>query len=180
MSIDERDVVCRATRGDAGAFSQLYNEYFDKVYRYIYLRVGNQAEVEDLTQEVFVKALEAIGSYQWRNLSFAAWLFRIAHNHVVDYLRKEGKVERVVWDDNATSLEEPNVASAAERALELEELRKNIERLSPAQRAVVLLRFGGGLSVTEVAKVLGKSPGTVKALQHSGLVALRKMMLPGR
>lgn len=177
MSIDERDVVSRAIRGDGEAFSQLYGEYFDRVYRYIYLRVGNQSEVEDLTQEVFIKAFEGISSYRWRSLSFAAWLFRIAHNHVIDHLRKEGRVEKVVWDDNVSSLEEANPALVAERALELEELRDNIERLSPAQRAVILLRFGSGLSVVEVAKVLGKSPGTVKALQHSGIAALRKMML---
>ena len=180
MSIDERNVVFRAIKGDVEAFSQLYEEYFDKVYRYIYLRLGNQSEVEDLTQEVFVKALEAIGSYRWRNLSFAAWLFRIAHNHVIDHLRKEGKVEKVVWDDNVTSFEDPNPALVAEQKLELEELRENISKLSPAQRAVILLRFGGGLSVGEVAKVLGKSPGTVKALQHSGIVALRKLMLLDR
>jgi RNA polymerase sigma-70 factor (ECF subfamily) len=179
MSI-EKDVVSRAIKGDGGAFAQLYEEYFDKVYRYIYLRLGNQAEVEDLTQEVFVKVLEAIGSYKWRDLPFAAWLFRIARNHMIDHLRKEGKVEKVTWDDNTADVEEPNPASVAERRIESEELRDNIRRLSPAQRVVISLRFGSGLSVAEVAKVLGKSPGTVKALQHNGVVALKKMMLVDR
>ncbi|GAH71496.1 unnamed protein product, partial [marine sediment metagenome] len=90
MSI-EKDVVSRAVKGDGGAFAQLYEEHFDRIYRYVYLKVGNQAEAEDLTQEVFVKALEAIGSYKWRNLPFVAWLFRIAHNQVIDYLRKQGR-----------------------------------------------------------------------------------------
>jgi RNA polymerase sigma-70 factor (ECF subfamily) len=178
--IEEKDVVSRAIKGDGEAFSLLYEEYFDKVYRYIYLRLGNQAEVEDLTQEVFVKALEAIGSYKWRDLPFASWLFRIARNHMIDHLRKESKVEKIAWDDNMARVEEPNPALVAEQRLEIEELRENIKKLSPAQRAVISLRFGGGLSVAEVAKVLGKRPGTVKALQHSGIVALRKMMLVDR
>jgi RNA polymerase sigma-70 factor (ECF subfamily) len=180
MSIDEKDIVSRAIKGDGEAFAQLYEEYFDKVYRYIYLRLGNQAEVEDLTQEVFVKVLEAIGSYRWRNLPFASWLFRIARNHMIDYLRKAGKVEKIAWDDNIAHVEELNPALIAEQRLEVEELRDNVEKLSPAQRAVISLRFGAGLSVAEVAKVLGKSPGTVKALQHSGIVALKKLMLAER
>jgi RNA polymerase sigma-70 factor, ECF subfamily len=176
MSIEEKDVVCRAIEGDGEAFARLYEEYFDKVYRYLYLRLGNQAEVEDLTQEVFVKALEAIGSYRWRSLPFASWLFRIARNHMIDHLRKAGKVQKVAWDDNIASVEEPNPVLVAEQRLEVEELRNNIEKLSPAQRAVVSLRFGSGLSVAEVAKVLGKSTGTVKALQYNGIVALRRML----
>jgi len=180
MSIDEKEVVSRAISGDGEAFAKLYEEYFDKVYRYIYLRIREQAEVEDLVQEVFVKALEAIGSYRWRNLPFASWLFRIARNHMIDHLRKSGKVEKMDWDDNIAYVEGPNPSRIAEQTLEIEELRANIEKLSPAQRAVISLRFSGELSVDEVARVLGKSPGTVKALQHNGIVALKKMMLADR
>jgi RNA polymerase sigma-70 factor (ECF subfamily) len=179
MSI-EKDVVSRAIKGDGEAFAQLYEEHFDKIYRYIYLRLGNQAEAEDLTQEVFVKALEAIGSYKWRNLPFASWLFRIAHNQVIDYFRKEGKVEKVAWDNNIAHVDEPNPAFVAEQRLEGEELSDNVKKLPPSQREVVSLRFGAGLSIAEVAKALGKSPGTVKALQYNGIVALRKMMLGDR
>jgi len=99
---------------------------------------------------------------------------------MIDHLRKAGRVEKVAWDDNIARVEEPNPALIAEQRLEIEELRDNVEKLSPAQRAVISLRFGGGLSVAEVAKVLGKNPGTVKALQHSGIMALKKMMLVDR
>ncbi|MDH5363814.1 MAG: sigma-70 family RNA polymerase sigma factor [Dehalococcoidia bacterium] len=179
MSI-EKDVVSRAIKGDGGAFAQLYEEHFDRIYRYVYLKVGNQAEAEDLTQEVFVKALEAIGSYKWRNLPFVAWLFRIAHNQVIDYLRKQGKVGKVVLEDDITLVSGSNPAFMAERELEIEELINNVKKLSPAQREVISLRFGSGLSVAEVAKALGKNPGTVKALQYNGIVALRKLMLGDR
>jgi RNA polymerase sigma-70 factor (ECF subfamily) len=179
MSI-EKDVVSQAVKGDGEAFSQLYEEHFDKVYRYIYLRLGNQAEAEDLTQEVFIKALEAIGSYKWRNLPFASWLFRIAHNQVIDYSRKQGKAAKVALEHNVTPANEPNPALIAERALESEELANAIGNLPPAQRQVISLRFGAGLSIAEVAKTLGKSEGTVKALQYNGIASLRKMLLADR
>jgi len=175
MSI-ERDVVSRAIKGDGEAFAQLYEEHFDRIYRYVYLKVGNQAEAEDLTQEVFVKALEAIGSYKWRNSPFASWLFRIAHNRVVDYFRKQGKVEKVVLEDDITLVSESNPALTAERQLEIEELINKVKKLPPAQREVISLRFGAELSTAEVAKVLGKNTGTVKALQYNAIVALRKML----
>ena len=173
----EKDVVSRAIKGDGEAFAQLYERYFDGIYRYIYIRLGNQSEVEDLTQEVFVKALEAIGCYKERNLPFAAWLFRIAHNLVIDYFRKQGKVEKVPLEDDMILVSKSNPALAAERELEIEELINHVEKLSPAQREVISLRFGAELSVAEAAKVLGKNEGTVKALQYNGIVALRKMLV---
>ena len=176
MSI-ERDVVSRAIKGEGEAFTQLYEKYFDGIYRYIYLRVRNQTETEDLTQEVFVKALKAISSYQQRNLPFAPWLFRIAHNQVIDYFRKEGKVEKVPLEEDTPLVSKLNPALTAERELEIENLVRKVAELSPAQREVISLRFGAELSIAETAKALGKNEGTVKALQFNGIVALRKMLL---
>ncbi len=173
----EKDVVSQAIKGDREAFAQLYERYFGGIYRYIYIRLGNQHEAEDLTQEVFVKALEAIGCYKQRNLPFASWLFRIAHNRVIDYFRKQGKVEKVSLEDDMTLVSKSNPALTAERELEIEELINHVEKLSPAQREVISLRFGAELSVAEAAKVLGKNEGTVKALQYNGIVALRKMLV---
>jgi len=179
MSI-EKDVVSRAIKGDGEAFAQLYEEHFDKIYRYVYLRLGGQAEAEDLTQEVFVKALEAIGSYRWRSLPFASWLFRIAHNQVIDYFRKQGKVGKVAWDNDITLADESDPSLAVEQKIEVEKVLDWVKKLSPAQCEVISLRFGVGLSVAEVAKALGKNAGTVKALQYNGIVALRKMMAGNR
>ena len=175
MSTDEKEIIARAAGGDEEAFARLYERYFDRIYRYIYLRVDNQTEAEDLTQEVFVKALVAIDSYRWRSLPFGSWLFRIAHNHVVDHFRMIGKRGTTAWNEDAIHIEQPNPAAIAERQLESRDLRHKIEKLPPAQREVISLRFWGELSVAEVAKVLGKRPGTVKALQHGGIVALKKM-----
>ncbi len=173
---DEHELVARAAKGDADAFSKLYEEHFDRVFRYLYVRLGNEAESEDLTQEVFAKVLEVIGSFQWRDVPFASWLFRIAHNKMIDHIRKEKRVERDDSEETVLSLDDPDPADIAEHNLQLERVRHNIGKLSPAQREVIWLRFGAGLSTTEVAGALGKSTGTVKALQYNGIVALRKLM----
>ena len=94
---NEESLVRQAIDGSQLAFSRLYDEHFDKVYRYIYFRVTNQAEAEDLTQEVFLKALNEIGSYKWRDVPFTSWLFRIARNQVVDYIRKQSKQKNRIW-----------------------------------------------------------------------------------
>ncbi len=173
---EEQEIVARAARGDVDAFTKLYEENFDRVYRYLYVRLGNEAESEDITQEVFAKVLEVIGSFQWRDVPFASWLFRIAHNKMIDHIRKEKRVERADSEEAVLSLDDPDPADIAEHNLQLEKVRHNIGKLSPAQREVIWLRFGAGLTTTEVASALGKSTGTVKALQYNGIVALRKLM----
>ena len=173
----EKDVVARAIKGDGEAFTQLYETNFDRIYRYIYLRVGNISEAEDLTQEVFVKAMGAISSYRWRNLPFISWLFRIARNQVIDYLRKRDKVVTQELDDNITLPAESDPADITERKLETEKLAGLINKLSPAQREVIILRFSSELSITETANALGKKQGTIKALQYTGIMALRNMVL---
>jgi len=175
MSV-EKEVVCRAAKGDGKAFASLYEEYFERIYRYLYLRLENQSDAEDLTQEVFVKALEAIGGYRWRGLPFASWLFRIAHNLMIDLIRKRGKVAEEETEEDIPAGGESDPAAITERNLEVARLMDNMDRLSPAQKEVLSLRFGAGLSIAEVARLLGKSPGTVKALQYNGIVALRKRL----
>src|SRR5512143_1818066 len=88
---DEEGLVRRAQQQDAQAFAQLYEAYFDKIYRYIVLRVGNETEAEDLTQGVFMKVLHSISSYKPQGVPFSSWLYRIAHNQVVDFLRQKSK-----------------------------------------------------------------------------------------
>lgn len=174
MSADEV-LVHEAIEGNQSAFAELYDRHFDKIYRYVYLKVSNRAEAEDLTQEVFLKALRAIGSYKWRQIPFSSWLFRIAHNEVIDYYRKTGRRELVQFNNNVHDMKEDPVL-VAEHSFEKEKLMAALQKLSPAQREVISLRFGSELSIAEVAKTLGKREGTVKALQFSATVALRKIL----
>jgi len=171
----EENLVRQAVDGNQQAFTRLYDEHFDRIYRYIYFRVSNQAEAEDLTQEVFLKALQAIGSYKWRDLPFAAWLFRIAHNQVIDHLRKQSKQKKAPLEEAAAvSVEDP--VAMTEHKSEIEELTSAVKELPSAQQEVISLRFISGLPIAEVAKTLGKSEGTVKALQFNGTVSLRRIL----
>jgi RNA polymerase sigma-70 factor (ECF subfamily) len=177
----EEELVRRAQRREPEAFGQLYEEHFDRIFRYVLLRVRNQADAEDITQQVFLKALENIGSYRWRGMPFASWLFRIAHNSVVDHWKKKSRQNVVAVapeeiDDMAASPDDPAVLT--ELNFDVKQLAAACEQLTDGQREIISLRFAGGLSVAESAKVMGKSEGAVKVLQHAALVKLRRIFYP--
>ena len=172
---DEESTARGLQKRDPEAWAEVYEKYFSRVYRYIALRVGDRTEAEDLAGQVFLKALESISSFNWRGVPVSAWLFRIAHNQVIDHWRTDkAKLhslleEWLVSDDMDPVLE-------AERSLDIRQVVQAVGQLTQAQREVIELRFAGELSTAEVAKVLGKSQGAVKVLQHSALVALRKRL----
>ncbi|MBA7523412.1 ECF RNA polymerase sigma factor SigW [subsurface metagenome] len=171
---DEESLVRRAQHRDQEAFAQLYEEHFDKIYRYVTFKIGNKTEAEDMTQQVFLNALQSISSFKWKGIPFSAWLFRIAHNQVVDYLRSK-KRTTVPLDESLVS-NDNNPQLLTEQKLDIEQLILATEKLTEAQREVISLRFAGELSIAQVAKAMGKSQGAVKALQHSAIVALRKTL----
>ena len=175
---DEQDLVHRAQNGDKEAFTELYETYFSKLYRYVVVRIGNRAEAEDMTQQVFVKAYKSISSYRWRGVPFSAWLFRIAHNLIVDFFRKESKRPTVPLEESLVASND-NVQQVVERRLDIERVMAATRQLTAAQREVISLRFAGGLAIAEVARTMGKSEGAVKALQHSAIAALRRVLLVG-
>jgi RNA polymerase sigma-70 factor (ECF subfamily) len=170
---EESSIARRVQKRDPEAWGILYEEYFPKLYRYIALRVGNKAEAEDLIEQVFVKAFESIPSFRWRGVPISAWLFRIAHNQVVDHLRKATRSKTLsVGEFLGNNDAEPE--AMAKRNMTIEQLAGAMGTLTQAQRDVIQLRFAGGLSTAQVAKIPGKSQGAVKALQHSALATLRR------
>ncbi len=173
---NEDYIVRRAINGDNEAFTRLYDLYFDKIFRYVYFRIRKQTEAEDLTQEVFIKAMKAIGSYKIGKTPFAAWLFRIAHNQVIDHVRKVGQYQSTSLEEAATIAGTDDPVSSAETSIEVGELNWAISQLPPAQQEVITLRFISGLSINEVADISGKKEGTVKALQFSATASLRKLL----
>ena len=174
---DEPGLIRRAQQGDQVALTQLYEENFDRIYRYIVAKIGDRTEAEDMTQQVFLNVLKSISSYKSKGMPFSSWLYRIAHNQVVDYFRKKSKRLTVPLDE---SLPIPAIGGdpehLAEVKLEIEELVTAAKKLTTAQQEVISLRFAAELSITEVAGVMGRSEGAVKALQHSAIVALRKVL----
>jgi len=174
---DEAGLIRRAQQRDQVALTQLYEDNFDRIYRYIVLKISDRTEAEDMTQQVFLKALKSLSSYRFKGMPFSSWLYRIAHNQVVDYYRKKSKQATVPLDE---SLPIPargdDPERLVEKKIEIHELIVATRHLTEAQQEVISLRFAAELSIAEVAGVMGRSEGAVKALQHSAIVALRKTL----
>ena len=155
--------------------ASLYDEYFDRIARYIYVRLGDHHEAEDLAGEVFLRALKSLKSYKERGIPMQAWLFKIAHNVLVDHYRKNKRMTTVSIDDVTVEARD-NPAVSAERKIEMERVSKAMKELTPTQREVVQLRFFGGLSSREVGGILGKSDGAVREMQRAAVEKLRRLL----
>ncbi len=172
----ERAIVDAAIAGDEAALAELYNLYFPRVYRYILARVGNPFDAEDLTEEVFLRVLDAIGRFQWREAPFSAWLFRIAHNAVISHRRKEGARGRSSPLSEALPVDSQGPEEMVANRLALNEVMKAADTLPEAQRRVIGYRFAAGLTVAETARAMGKGEGNVKVIQHKAIAKLREML----
>ena len=176
----ERATVDRARTGDQQALADLYDWYMPRVYKYVVARVGNPAEAEDLTEEVFLKMLGAIGGFRWREVPFSSWIFRIAHNCIATHYRRSAQRGGATSELSEDMVDErPDLALAVEERITIEEVRRASALLPDAQREVIALRFAVGLSIAETAKALGKREGNIKALQHKAVAKLQKMLVPG-
>lgn len=168
----------RAQHGDAAAFGALYETYAPVIYRFLRRRLDGPDEVvEDLTEEVFVKVYEKLDRYQERGVPFTAWLYRIAHNHLVDHLRTQPKAIAYSLDE-VTNVAERGAASAFGRVLDREALAPALARLTNEQRQAVQLRFLEGLSVADTASLMQRSDEAVKKLQARALANLRRLLAP--
>jgi len=167
----ERSLVDRARR-DATAFGELYDFYLPRIYGFIYRRVQERAVAEDLTATVFQKGLEAVRRAEFRNDSFGGWLYRVAHNQVIDHARRGRRVVRLEWTDA-----DARAADALGDAAERDELRTALASLPGSHRQVLTLRFLDDLAAEEAAAVLGCSRGTFAVRLHRALAALRGAML---
>jgi RNA polymerase sigma-70 factor (ECF subfamily) len=175
-ALNERLLVDTAKTGDEKALSELYLLYFPRVYRYILARTGNTYDAEDLAEEVFMRVLEAIERFQWREAPFSAWLFRIAHNAVISQRRKEtarGKSGPLL---DGIPVDSAGPEDLVEHRLVLNEVMEAAQKLPEAQRQVIALRFGAGLTVAETARAMNKGEGNVKVIQHKAIAKLREMM----
>jgi RNA polymerase sigma-70 factor, ECF subfamily len=169
-----QDQVRLAQEGDVVALAALYDEHYGLIFGYLRARLGDRHAVEDLTGEVFQRMLTALPNYRAQGLPFRAWLFRIAHNLLVDHYRQLGRAVVVEWQDTAQSADPgADPAAGIERTLTLEQTYRALAGLDDHQREVVTMRFLSGLSVRDTALALGKSEDAVKALQRRGLAALR-------
>ncbi|MGH2586037.1 MAG: RNA polymerase sigma factor [Dehalococcoidia bacterium] len=177
----ERALIERACKGERYAVESLYEIHVDRIYRFVLFGVrGNHADAEDLTAEVFVRMVEYLPRFQWQNVPFQAWLYRIARNLVASHYRRPGNRGGASIDDIDFADPQAGPEGLAEHRLMLDDVYEAVKRLPEAQRRVIELRFGADLSVRETAQILSKSENNVKVLQHKALQRLTKLMRGGQ
>ena len=165
---DERALI-EAAQADPARFVDLYERHVDRVYAYVIRRTGNRAEAEDITSEVFERALVNLPKFEWRGVPLIAWLFRIAANALADRRRE---IERDSADPPPDVPDESESATIERRAM----LFQLVGRLPDLQRQVIEMRFAEGRSIREIAAALERSEGAVKQLQLRAIENLRKSM----
>lgn len=184
MPLEGRDVdigdlkheVRRAARGDEDSAALLFDHYYPRVYRYVFAKLRNHQDAEDVASETFARVLRHLDRFKWKGNGFEAWLFRIASNLVIDHYRASGKedVGVTMADALPTNVETPEeMMLTQERAVELGDL---IDQLPPDQREVVLLRFSGGLDSEAIGRLTKRNANAVRQLQFRALTNLRRKM----
>jgi len=164
-------LVERAAGGDIEAFGELYSIYLDRIYRYVFYQVKDKMTAEDITEDVFIKAWKVIDSCKGRGETFSPWLYRIAHNQVIDILRSRRK-QLLTEMETVDKVSGPELE--VEGKLERQELLGMIAYLPEAQRQVIILKFFEGLDNFEIGQVMGKKQGAIRILQMRALSTLRK------
>lgn len=178
---DRSDVeLVELAKTDKAAFGVIYERYVDKIYKYIYYRVGNKHDAEDLTSRVFFRALAHVETYEDRGVPFQAWLYRIAHNLVANHHRDKGRRKIIPLDEYITNslftgIDGPE--RAAEDAEDRERLLKAVRRLPEDRQQLLTLKFLERLSNAEIGEIMGRTEGAVKSLYHRTLTALRDDLL---
>jgi RNA polymerase sigma-70 factor, ECF subfamily len=169
------ELVSMAEKGDVAAYGCLYDRYMDQIFRYIYFRVNNQQETEDMVEIVFLKTFEQIKHQQLKIEKFKSWLYRTANNLVTDHYRTRKipvSFEEVILSASSESLPESVVQ---DREIHLQ-LRTVIEMLEPDMQQVIVCRFVNGLSHEETAQIIGIKANYLRVLQYRALQKLRKLL----
>jgi len=154
--------------------ASLYEEYYDRIARYAYARIGDRCEAEDIASETFLKALESLHKYRDQGIPIQAWIFRIAHNLVVDHLRKVTKNRDLPIEIEST-IDDSDPAATAEIKIQIESVKLAMEKLTEEQREVLQLRFFGQMTSREVSGIMQKSDGAVREMQRAALEKLRQI-----
>jgi RNA polymerase sigma-70 factor (ECF subfamily) len=167
----------RAIQGDHEAFGQLYEQYVERIFNYVYYRTGNQHDAEDLTAKVFFRAMRRIPQYEERGLPISAWLYRIAHNLVANWHRDRGRRPEISLDETFASVprsEHPEVTLL--KVEEHDNLLRIIRGLPPERQQLIILKFVEHMSNADIGQIMGRTEGAIKSLYHRTLLSLRAEM----
>lgn len=168
---DERDLVERA-KSDPTAFGELYDRHFEQIYRFVFSRTRHQSAAEDVTSEVFMKALRGLPRYQDTGRPFSAWLYQIAVNAIADKYRSTRPTQDLE-DARDLAAQGPGVDEITTARDELRRIWTVVETLPLAQRTAMVLKFQEDMKIEDIAAVMGKTPGAVKLLVHRGVTTVR-------
>jgi RNA polymerase sigma-70 factor, ECF subfamily len=170
------DLVRRVRANEPLAFDELYARYSPRVFGYLFQRLnGDAEEAEDLTADVFTRVYEKIDNFQPQGAPLSAWVFRIAHNRLIDTIRRRPRQTQVTLED-APELTSAPVFGEVDQQVALDQIKAGLSRLTPEQRQVIVLRFLEGKSLAETAAAVNRNEDAVKKLQARGLAALRRGM----
>lgn len=173
---DESEIVWRARGGSTEAFAELYCRHQPTIARYVMTRVKNPSEAEDLTEAIFESAWKAMGRYKEQGVPFLAWLYRLAHNRVIDHYRAQRVVLSLIPEVHETLLADDDTI---EHNLNGTDLAEALALLTEEQRQVILLRFVQGMNGREVAQTMAKREDAVRALQFRAIATLRRILNEG-
>lgn len=176
MNPDDASLVRQFQNGSREAFEKLYERYRSSVYSYVYYRVSEVTTAEDITSEVFIKALKRLDRYVYQQKPLAPWLFTIARNLIIDHYRKAGRQQQFPLDESMEAGKQNGVAQVVEKKMTEAGLMNALPTLTEDQQQVILLKFLEGRSNAEVAAMLGKTEGAIKSIQHRALGALKRAM----
>jgi RNA polymerase sigma-70 factor, ECF subfamily len=176
-SVSDSQLVLEARNGSAEAFGELYERYAPAVFRFLSSQLQNSLDAEDMVGEVFLKAWRALPGFRDRGAPFSAFLFRIAHNSLIDHYRtRPHRREHLDLDDQPLPDPHPEPMEQMVAKLDLQELRRVLSTLREDYRTVLVARYISDLTHEETALMMGRSAGAVRVLQHRALTALRKQM----
>ncbi len=169
-----QDILLKAKEGKEEALSQLYNHYYDRLYRFIYYRVSHKEVAEDLTEEVFIKLFRNLKNLEQTG-AFEGWLFQIARNQVIDYYR--AKKSTVALEEVENTLEyETNIVDIVNLQTEQKLLIKILKELNPEQQVLIKLKFIEDLDNETIAQLMDKTEGAIRVMQHRAIAKLKELM----
>jgi RNA polymerase sigma-70 factor (ECF subfamily) len=175
LNLEVESMVDLAVGGDIEAFGRLYDIFADRIYRHIYYRTSNIEDARDLTQEVFIKAWQALPRYKRSKTPFLGWLFTISHNRVIDYYRTK---KDYAYLDNEIIVEdrEGSPEKLVEAQFDQQEVRRAILQLPEEQQQVILMSFIEGFEYSEIAAALNKTEGNIRVIVHRALKKMREIL----
>jgi RNA polymerase sigma-70 factor (ECF subfamily) len=175
LSTQDKELLEQARTYNPQALAEIYDRYADSMYRYLYRLVGDAQQAEDLTSDLFIRLLDVLNTRRAPQDQLQGWLYRVAHNLAMDWFREQGKHTSIMLNEELATSGESLLETVEQRQAQ-SELQEAIGQLTAGQQQVILLRFAEGLKLREVSRVMGKSEGAIKVLQHRAVKRLQALL----